>query len=556
MALDRRDTRSGLCKGPTVARRDPIAAGHVPGSGWIGSNVTAEGLSQRQQARFDVPFLDGLGLDRLLILTLVVGVASTLLVILPGVHGHAIVPAIDLVIDTVALVACATLTLLAWARFRESHVIAAVYHAGAFMALTAAYGLAVLVSLQRSDSIGGVAEPEDVQVLVFAIARLVAASLFVIAGVFIVRPSYGWRPPLVLVVPTLVVLGAAVVGRLVGPPPDALQIVTFDASGLPQIAPFGAGLHLVTAGLLFAGAIASRALWRAGRAVIDGWIAVGLMFAGFAELQWTLYPSAHPGQVSTGDLLRLACFVTLLYGLEKAVRMDLRDLRAANVELAELRDAEVERASLEERARLARELHDGLAQDLWLAKLRTAELASIEGLPPDAERGIQDVSAAIDIGIGEARQAVAALRDRSYTDSSFCDLVRRTVEDYGDRFGLRVEFAFDGDRTTRIAPRTQAEILRIAQEAMANVARHADATIVGVRLGIKGDRISLRVVDNGRGFDVAAAGGDTFGLASMRERATLIGGRLRVSSRAGAGTRVVLSAPFARPPAVMEAELA
>ena len=85
--------------------------------------------------------------------------------------------------------------------------------------------------------------------------------------------------------------------------------------------------------------------------------------------------------------LRLACSVTLLYGLEKAVRTDLRDLRAANVELAELRDAEVERAALEERARLARELHDGLAQDLWLAKLRTAELASMDGLPPEAGRG-------------------------------------------------------------------------------------------------------------------------------------------------------------------------
>jgi len=510
--------------------------------------VTAEG-----EAR---PYLAGQGLDRLLILTLVVGVASTLAVMLLGVHGHAIMPAIDLVIDTVALVACATLTALAWARFREGHAVAAAYHAGAFMALAAAYSLAVFVSLQHSDTNGGLAEPEDVQVLVFATAQLVAALLFVIAGVLIGRPSYGWRPPLVLVMPTLVVLGAAVAGRLVGLPPDVLRIITFDASGLPAITPFGAGLHILTAGLFFAGAFSSRALWRAGGAVIDGWIAVGLVFAGFAELHWTMYPSAHPGQVSTGDLLRLACFVTLLYGLEKTVRTDLRDLRIANLELAELRDAEVERASLDERARLARELHDGLAQVLWLAKLRTSELAHIEGLPPDADRGIQDVSAAIDIGIGEARQAVAALRDRSHTDSSFGDVVRRTVEAYGDRFGLRVEFAFDGDRTTRISPRTQAEILRIAQEAMANVARHADATIVGVRLGIRGDRISLRIVDNGRGFDVAASGGDTFGLASMRERATLIGGRLRVSSRAGSGTRVVLSAPFMRPPAVMEAEFA
>ena len=88
---------------------------------------------------------------------------------------------------------------------------------------------------------------------------------------------------------------------------------------------------------------------------------------------------------------------------------------------------------------------------------------------------------------------------------------------------------------------------------MTNVARHAEATVVGVRLVIRGDRITLRVVDNGRGFDATSVGPDAFGLASMRERAALIGGRLRIASRAGAGTRVVLTAPFVRPAAVVEA---
>ena len=424
--------------------------------------------------------------------------------------------------DTVALVACSTLTALAWARYREYRVIAAAYHASAFMALTAAYGMAVFVSLQRSSTVAALAEPEDVQVLVFAIAQLAAAIMFVIAGVFTHRQTYGWHPPLMLVLPTLAVLLAALVGRWVGPPPDQLLIIEFTVvSGLPHVTPFGAGLHLVTAGLFFVGAWASRALWRDERALIDAWIAIGLVFAGFAELHWILNPSAHPGQVSTGDLLRLACSITLLYGLENAVRTGLSELRAANVELAGYRHVEVERAALEERARLARELHDGLAQDLWLAKLRTGELAGMDGLRTEVGRAVEDVAAAIDIAIGEARQAVAALRSSEHTDAGFCNLLRRAVEDYGDRFGLRVEFAFEGEHTMRIAPRTQAEILRIAQEAMANVARHADATIVGVRLAIRDDRITLRVVDNGRGFDPTAAAGDSFGLVSMRERAAL-----------------------------------
>ena len=109
-------------------------------------------------------------------------------------------------------------------------------------------------------------------------------------------------------------------GRALDPPPDALLIITFeDPSGLPHITPFGAAIHLTTAAVFFVGAYVSRNLWHAGRSVIDGWIAVGLVFAGFAELHWALYPSAHPGQVSTADLLRLVCSACLLAGLAQRV---------------------------------------------------------------------------------------------------------------------------------------------------------------------------------------------------------------------------------------------
>ena len=126
----------------------------------------------------------GDGLDRLFALAIVVCIAATVLVLVPGIHGHVVLPTVDLVMDTVALVACAALTALAWARFRERRVIAAVYHAAAFLALAVAYGIAVLVSLHHSASIGSLAEPENAQVLVFAVARLAAAVLFVLAGVF------------------------------------------------------------------------------------------------------------------------------------------------------------------------------------------------------------------------------------------------------------------------------------------------------------------------------------------------------------------------------------
>jgi len=486
-------------------------------------------------------------LDRLFGAAIIVCFLVTLLVVFPGIHGHAILPALDLVLDTIAAVVCIALTALAWARFRERHVVAAAYHAAAFLALSVAYGIAVTVSVQHAANLGDPAALDDVQVLVFAVARLAAAVLFMIAGLGMGRPTYGWNPTWILVAPTLVVLLAALIGRLFDPPPDALQIITFtDPTGLPQVTPFGATIHLVTAVLFFAGAYVSRGLWHTGGAVIDGWIAVGLVFAGFAELNWALYPSAHPGQVSVADLLRLVCSGCLLAGIASAFRASQRELRAANLELEELRDVEVERAAMEERSRLARELHDGLAQDLWLAKLRTGELAGIEGLSAEARRAAESAVAAIDVGLSDAREAVAALRTSAHADSGFCSLVRRAVEDNGDRFGLRVEFTFEGEHSARIAPRTQAEILRIAQEALANVARHADATVVGVRLAVKDGKITLRVADNGCGFNVASVGSESYGLASMRERTALIGGRLRIASRPETGTLIIMTAPFER----------
>jgi signal transduction histidine kinase len=483
-------------------------------------------------------------LDRLFAAAIALCALATVLVIVAGIHGHAILPTVDLVMDTIAAVVCLALLALAWARFRERQVISAAYHAAAFLALAVAYGIAVLVSVQGGASVAGLAVPENVQVLVFAVARLAAACLFVVAGVFVKRPTYGWNPSWILVAPSLGVLASAIVGRQLNPPPEVLLLISApDAEGLPHIAPLGALVGVVTGLVYFSGALVSRSLWHRSRAVIDGWIAVGLVFAGFAELHWVLYPSAHPGQVSSADVLRLACSACLLAGLANAFRVSQRDLRSANLELETLRDAEVQRAAMEERTRLARELHDGLAQDLWLAKLRAGELVAMEGLPAEARRAAENAVAAIDVGLDDAREAVAALRSSTHDESGFCNLVRRAVEDHGDRFGLRVEYSFDGDHETRIAPRTQAEVLRIAQEAMSNVARHADASMVGVRLAIRNGRITLRVADNGRGFDSISMAGAGYGLSSMRERAALIGGRLRIASRPESGTLVILTAP-------------
>ena len=109
---------------------------------------------------------------------------------------------------------------------------------------------------------------------------------------------------------------------------------------------------------------------------------------------------------------------------------------------------------------------------------------------------------------------------------------------------MRVEFEC-ASSLPALPPRAQAEALRIAQEALSNVRRHADATFVRVRAAVEEGRLVVAVGDNGRGFDPDAVGQNAFGLASMRERAALIGGELRIESAPQDGTRVSLLVPLA-----------
>jgi two-component system nitrate/nitrite sensor histidine kinase NarX len=151
----------------------------------------------------------------------------------------------------------------------------------------------------------------------------------------------------------------------------------------------------------------------------------------------------------------------------------------------------VRRAALEERTRLSRELHDGLAQDLWLAKLKIGRLSAMPATSSREAKAVCDeLTGAIDAGLADARQAVMALRLGSEPAVSLRELMAHYVDDFGDRFGLRAEFDCEGE-LPRLTPRAEAELLRIAQEALNNVVRHADATVVRVRAGVVDSNLEL-----------------------------------------------------------------
>jgi anti-sigma regulatory factor (Ser/Thr protein kinase) len=195
---------------------------------------------------------------------------------------------------------------------------------------------------------------------------------------------------------------------------------------------------------------------------------------------------------------------------------------------------------LADRARLAREIHDGLAQDLWLAKLTASKLARHPSLDSDARVLAEDLLRSIDSGLAEAQTAVLAMRPQGGPVTTLSKLVERQVEEFSDRFGIRVDCHAQAGPT--VPPRVSIEVLRVLQEALNNVRKHANARRVIVTLGSQRDAIRLSVRDDGTGFDPATLARG-YGRQSMHERAQSIGAKLTIASAPGRGTTVTLRVP-------------
>ena len=487
----------------------------------------------------------------LLLIATVVGLAgltaATLMV--PPLRLRILAPALDLSLDTMALVITGSIALLAWVRYRERHEAFALFQSAAFLSLAIANLHAVFETIGPDGrSVLSMAEPGQGHLYVSLVARMLTAMFLVVGGFVALRGRSPGHPRLLLAGSALLSIAAiAVVERLGAGLTDLITQVPPAAGAfepqVPSVTPIGAAVQALNAGLFGLAALVCRQLWRRDRSIGDAYVTVGLVLAAFAQLHGVITPNTHPGPVASGDLLRFGFYLSLLLAVEAEARAMMSKLQLANQTLERLRESEVERATLEERALLSRELHDGLAQDLWLAKLKVGRLSGLD-LDPEARKLVGEIGGAVELGLTEARQAVMALRIAAESEDTFGDLMAKYAQDFEDRFGLRVEFEC-ADDLPRLPARTQAEFLRIAQEALTNARRHADATIVRVRADTEATRFRLSVMDNGRGFDQSAVQSTSFGLAAMRERAALIGGELQVITGPGNGTRVQVTAPLA-----------
>ena len=204
-------------------------------------------------------------------------------------------------------------------------------------------------------------------------------------------------------------------------------------------------------------------------------------------------------------------------------------------------------AVIEERSRIAREMHDSLAQILGYLglELQTLEALARQGATEQLLEQLQSARKTIKSAQADVRENILSLRTTLAGDKGLYAALQEYVDEFGVQTGIRARLSHPAGAPPPLAPLAEAQLVRIVQEALTNVRKHADAHSVNVNLSLQVDRLRVQIVDDGAGFDPEkSAGNRHFGLQTMRERAESAGGVLVVHSHKGEGTRVELVLPF------------
>jgi len=199
---------------------------------------------------------------------------------------------------------------------------------------------------------------------------------------------------------------------------------------------------------------------------------------------------------------------------------------------------------IEERMRLAREIHDGLAQTLGFLKLKAAQMRTFLAQGDDEllRQAVETSYEVLAEAYLDARQAIDGLRVSSR--EGFEAWLQQTVEEFQEYTGLVVN-SCDPEIASGLSPEVQAQLIRIVQEALSNVRKHAGARIVDISCHLRGEDLVMEIQDDGAGFNVEDVPGPSqHGLRGMRERAELIGAELQVVSQPDRGTAVVVRLPL------------
>jgi two-component system sensor histidine kinase UhpB len=197
-------------------------------------------------------------------------------------------------------------------------------------------------------------------------------------------------------------------------------------------------------------------------------------------------------------------------------------------------------AQEQERKRVAQELHDEIGQSLTAVKLQLARLG--QSVPGDLQDELDEAVAEVDRSLGDVRRIARRLRPEALDDLGLVPALTALTTDFSTRTGLKIVRRIEPN-LPQLDPERELVIFRVAQEGLTNAARHAGAASVELRLGRAGDDVRLVLVDDGQGLNGGRPGA---GIAGMRERALLVGGRFALQTAPGGGVELRLDVPAER----------
>ena len=425
-------------------------------------------------------------------------------------------------VETAAALISVVAAQLAWGRFRASLKRSDLLLAGSLAVLAATNLLFSALPAVADSGSGSFATWAP------ACGRILGAALLAASAVasdqVLRQPMRDARRLLVTLLITLGVLALLVTAAGDALPKAVPADLSPDAATQPRIVGNATVLvsELLSMALFAVAAIGYARTADSRHDRFAHWLAVAATLAAFSRLNFFLFPSLYSPYFYTGDVLRLAFYVAIAVG--------------GTLELRRLRRVLASSAVLEERQRIARDIHDGVAQDLAFILQQGRRLAGQPGVP----QALSGLVTAAERALDECRHAIAALTRGG--DEPLAEALTLTAVETAGREGAEVETRIEADVAVTAA--IQEALLRVTREAIINAVRHGRAGTVKVELRCD-PVLYLEVIDDGQGFDVerAVATPGKMGLRSMQARINALGGELALQSRPGHGTRVAVTLP-------------
>jgi len=272
----------------------------------------------------------------------------------------------------------------------------------------------------------------------------------------------------------------------------------------------------------------AKALWGTPLRINDQ--VIGVLIIGFRKpFEWLPTEKELLGAIAERSAL----------AIEKARFNDT--LREREIRIAEL-SAHLLRAQEEERKRISRELHDATGQQLMVIRLYLGMLEGGPSSKAELRTKIVETIEVVDQTIEGIRRIIAKLSPLVLEELGLIAAIRKEAKDFGKRTGVRTRVAVS-ENVGRLSNQTETAVYRVVQEALHNVAKHAQAKNVTVQIGRKNDFISLAIQDDGVGISQGPVLGRNFGLSGMTERVAMLGGTAKVVSAKNKGTRIEVKVP-------------